>query len=69
MHQNAEYGIAAHWRYKEHAKSDAYFEKRLDYLRRIMDWRKDVEDAGEFVEGMKSDVLQDRVFVSNTVVM
>ncbi len=63
MHQNAEYGIAAHWRYKEHAKSDAYFEKRLDYLRRIMDWRKDVEDAGEFVEGMKSDVLQDRVFV------
>lgn len=63
MHQNAEYGIAAHWRYKEHTKTDANFEKRLDYLRKLMDWRKDVEDAGEFVEGMKSDVLQDRVFV------
>ncbi len=63
MHQNAEYGIAAHWRYKEQAKTDLNFEKRIDYLRQLMDWRKDVDDAGEFVEGMKSDVLQDRVFV------
>ncbi|HNY94571.1 MAG TPA: bifunctional (p)ppGpp synthetase/guanosine-3',5'-bis(diphosphate) 3'-pyrophosphohydrolase [Flexilinea sp.] len=63
MHQNAEYGIAAHWRYKEHTKADPAFEKRLDWLRQLMDWRKDVEDAGEFVEGMKSDVFQDRVFV------
>lgn len=63
MHQNAEYGIAAHWRYKEHTKVDPAFEKRLDWLRQLMDWRKDVEDAGEFVEGMKSDVFQDRVFV------
>lgn len=63
MHQNAEYGIAAHWRYKEHAKSDAVFERRLEWLRQLMDWQKDVEDAGEFVESMKSDVFQDRVFV------
>jgi len=63
MNQNAEYGIAAHWRYKEHTKSDAAFERRLEWLRNLMDWRKDVEDAGEFVEGMKSDVFQDRVFV------
>lgn len=63
MHQNAEYGIAAHWRYKEHAKPDAVFERRLEWLRQLMDWQKDVEDAGEFVESMKSDVFQDRVFV------
>lgn len=63
MNQNAEYGIAAHWRYKEHSKSDAAFEKRLEWLRNLMDWQNDVEDAGEFVESMKSDVFQDRVFV------
>ncbi len=63
MHQNAEYGIAAHWRYKEHAKSDAAFERRLEWLRQLMDWQKDVEDAGEFIESMKSDVFQERVFV------
>ncbi len=63
MNQNAEYGIAAHWRYKEHAKSDAAFERRLEWLRKLMDWRTEVEDASEFVEGMKSDVFQERVFI------
>lgn len=64
MHQNAEYGIAAHWRYKGTGdKKDTSFEKRIEWLRGLMDWRKDVDDANEFVEGMKSDVFQDRVFV------
>lgn len=62
MHQNAEYGIAAHWRYKG-TKDDPIFEKRIEWLRSLMDWRQDVDDANEFVEGMKSDVFQDRVFV------
>jgi GTP diphosphokinase / guanosine-3',5'-bis(diphosphate) 3'-diphosphatase len=63
MHQNAEYGIAAHWRYKEGRKRDDEFEQRVNWLRRLMDWRKDVDDAQEFMEGMKSDVFQDRVYV------
>lgn len=63
MHQNAEYGIAAHWRYKEGRKRDDEFEQRVNWLRRMMDWRKDVDDAQEFMEGMKSDVFQDRVYV------
>ncbi len=63
MHQNAEYGIAAHWRYKEGRKRDDSFEQRVNWLRRLMDWRKDVDDAQEFVEGMKTDVFQDRVYV------
>lgn len=62
MHQNAEYGIAAHWRYKG-TKDDSSFEKRIEWLRTAMDWRQDVSDANEFVEGMKSDVFEDRVFV------
>jgi guanosine-3',5'-bis(diphosphate) 3'-pyrophosphohydrolase len=63
MHQNAELGIAAHWRYKEEAPHDAQFEQRINWLRRMMEWRQDVDDAQEFVESMKSDVFQDRVYV------
>jgi guanosine-3',5'-bis(diphosphate) 3'-pyrophosphohydrolase len=64
MHQNAEYGIAAHWRYKEKktARDDVY-EQRISWLRRLMEWRQEVEDAAEFVDGMKTDVFQDRVYV------
>ncbi len=64
MHRNAELGIAAHWQYKEGGShSDKAFEERIKWLRRMMDWRTDVSDASEFVEGMKTDVFQDRVYV------
>jgi GTP pyrophosphokinase len=63
MHQNAEYGIAAHWRYKEGAHRDKNYEQRINWLRNMMEWRTDVNDAQEFVEGMKTDVFQDRVYV------
>ncbi len=63
MHQNAEYGIAAHWRYKEGTRRDQTYEERITWLRRMMEWRTDVDDAQEFVESMKSDVFQDRVYV------
>ncbi len=63
MHQNAEYGIAAHWRYKGGRSSDKDFERRIEYLRSLMEWRQDVDDAQEFVDSMKSDVFGDRVYV------
>src|SRR5512139_3364612 len=64
MHQNAEYGIASHWRYKEGGKSsNKVYEDRINWLRSMMEWRSEVNDAQEFVEGMKSDVFQDRVYV------
>jgi GTP pyrophosphokinase len=63
MHQSAEYGIAAHWRYKEGAKRDKSYEQRINWLRNMMEWRTDVSDATEFVESMRSDVFQDRVYV------
>ena len=64
MHQNAEYGIAAHWQYKEGGhKLNKAFEERIVWLRNMMDWRSEVSDANEFVEGMKTDVFQDRVYV------
>jgi GTP diphosphokinase / guanosine-3',5'-bis(diphosphate) 3'-diphosphatase len=63
MHQNAEYGIAAHWRYKEGTKRDKAYEQRINWLRNMMEWRSDVNDATEFVESMQSDVFQDRVYI------
>jgi GTP pyrophosphokinase len=65
MHENAEYGIAAHWRYKEgkNGRRDEAFEKRLNYLRRLMEFGPDMEDAEAFVDTMKAEVFQDRVYV------
>ncbi|MEJ2263136.1 MAG: bifunctional (p)ppGpp synthetase/guanosine-3',5'-bis(diphosphate) 3'-pyrophosphohydrolase [Anaerolineales bacterium] len=63
MDQNAEYGIAAHWRYKEGAERNGDYERRILWLRSLMEWRQDVEDAREFVDGLKSDVFEDRVYV------
>lgn len=64
MHQNAEYGIAAHWRYKEGTRrADKNYEQRINWLRNMMEWRSEVKDAAEFVESMQSDVFKDRVYV------
>ena len=62
MHERAEYGIAAHWRYKEGAPRDEHYQRRIIWLRQIMDWMSDVEDASEFVDSMKTDVFSDRVY-------
>src|SRR4030043_1652724 len=63
MHQNAELGIAAHWRYNEGAPRDDAFEKKILWFRSLMEWKQDVEDAGEFVDSLKTDVFQDRVYI------
>jgi GTP pyrophosphokinase len=63
MHRRAELGIAAHWRYKEGSKRDLAFESKVAWLRSLMDWRSDVEDAREFVDTLKIEVLEDRVYV------
>jgi len=64
MHRTAEYGIAAHWRYKEQqTKRDVDFENKIAWLRQLMEWRQEVTDAREFVDSLKTDVFQDRVYV------
>jgi len=63
MHRRAEYGVAAHWRYKEHTKRDAAFEAKIAWLRHLMEWRQEVTDAYEFVDSLKSDVFEERVYV------
>ncbi|MBX3082678.1 MAG: bifunctional (p)ppGpp synthetase/guanosine-3',5'-bis(diphosphate) 3'-pyrophosphohydrolase [Anaerolineae bacterium] len=64
MHEHAEYGVAAHWRYKEGAKADVDFEMRLNYLRKLMDTVEHTEDnAEEYVNAMKQDVFANRVYI------
>ncbi|HXG25511.1 MAG TPA: RelA/SpoT family protein [Candidatus Binatia bacterium] len=63
MHQVSEVGIAAHWRYKEGSKAEREYDAKLAWLRQLMDWQRDVNDATEFVEGVKLDIFQDQVFV------
>src|SRR5699024_8239143 len=62
MHHVAEYGIAAHWRYKEGGRDDNRLQAKITWLRQLMDWRDEVADAEEFIESLKSDVFQDQVY-------
>src|SRR3989440_2316092 len=62
MHQVADFGVAAHWTYKE-AESDPHFDQKLSWLRLLMEWQKEVVDAESFVDAVKVDLFQDEVFV------
>jgi guanosine-3',5'-bis(diphosphate) 3'-pyrophosphohydrolase len=59
MHSRAEYGVAAHWNYKDNHASTA----DLAWLNRIVDWQRETEDPGEFMANLKVDLEQDEVFV------
>ncbi len=63
MHRTAEYGIAAHWRYKEGVRGDREFDKKMAWLRQLLDWQYDLKDAREFMESLKIDLFADAVFV------
>ena len=62
MHRIAEYGIAAHWRYKEGRATDE-LDKKLSWLRRILDWQSEAHDPSEFGEMLKFDLFADEVLV------
>ncbi|AEE91586.1 GTP pyrophosphokinase (RelA/SpoT) [Tepidanaerobacter acetatoxydans Re1] len=63
MHKTAEYGIAAHWRYKEGDKNSNEFEQKLSWLREILDWQRELRDAKDFMENLKIDLFTDEVYV------
>jgi guanosine-3',5'-bis(diphosphate) 3'-pyrophosphohydrolase len=63
MHDVAEAGIAAHWRYKEGSRGDRRYDEKLAWVRQLIEWQREVADATEFVEGLKLDLFQDQVFV------
>jgi guanosine-3',5'-bis(diphosphate) 3'-pyrophosphohydrolase len=63
MYHVAEYGVAAHWRYKEGVKSDMQFEDRVAWLRQLIEWHRELSGAEEFLESVKTDIFIDQVFV------
>ena len=63
MHKAAEYGVAAHWRYKEGGRHDRSFEERISWLRQLLEWQRETAEAEEFVEFIKTDLFHDQVFV------
>ena len=63
MHQHAELGVAAHWRYKESARVDPRYDRKLSWLRGILDWRDDLADAAELAESFRGELLDESVYV------
>jgi GTP pyrophosphokinase len=70
MHQHSEYGVAAHWRYKEagrsekaNAKASGGFDDKIAWLRQILEWKKDVSGPGEWLEQFKTSLFEDTIYV------
>lgn len=71
MHRISEYGIAAHWRYKEsggskpasQSSTDKGFDAKLSWLRQLLEWHQDMNDSRDFVNTVKMDIFADEVFV------
>ncbi len=63
MHRTAEYGIAAHWKYKEGISKNTNFDEKLNWLRQMLEWQKETSDPKEFMEALKIDLYTDEVFV------
>ena len=63
MHKVAEYGIAAHWKYKDGGTHDASYESKLAWIRQLVDWQKDTHDPRAFMDNLRIDLFEDEVFV------
>ena len=63
MHRVAEYGVAAHWRYKEGVDQQSNDEDRISWLRQLLEWQRDFSGDEDFVESVKTDIFDDQVFV------
>jgi len=63
MHQVAEYGVAAHWRYKEGRARDLKFEEKMTWMRQLLEWQREAAETEDFIESVKQDIFRDQVFV------
>ncbi|MEP6943883.1 MAG: TGS domain-containing protein, partial [Betaproteobacteria bacterium] len=66
MHQHSEYGVAAHWRYKEGSAArqrDPGYEQKIAWLRQVLDWKDAIADGGEWLQQFKSSLFTDTIYV------
>jgi len=65
MHDDAELGVAAHWRYKEGSASgkSTGFDEKVSWLRKILQWQEDITESGELIDELRSQVFEDRIYV------
>jgi len=63
MNYDDEYGVAAHWRYKQGQKADLHFEEKIGWLRQLVEWHRELSGSEEFLESVKTDIFIDQVFV------
>ena len=63
MHRVAEYGIAAHWRYKEGGGAASDLDSKLYWVRQILDWQNETRDGKEFIDTLKTDLFSEEVFL------
>ncbi len=63
MHKFAEYGIAAHYKYKEGIIQPTEFDKRIAWIRQLLDWQKELKDPHDYLESLKLDLFQEEIFV------
>ncbi|NOX75751.1 MAG: GTP diphosphokinase [Gammaproteobacteria bacterium] len=63
MHQHSEFGVAAHWGYKEGGRHDDEYREKIAWLRQILEWKDEERDSADFIDRFKSEVFHDRVYV------
>ena len=63
MHDRCELGVAAHWRYKEGVDHDEGFDRKIAWLRQLLEWKDEAADGSDFVAEFRSEVFEDRVYV------
>lgn len=63
MHDHAEYGVAAHWRYKEGGENNPKFEEKIAWIRQILDWRDELSDRKDLTDVFKNEIFTDTIYV------
>ncbi|MCC7486241.1 MAG: bifunctional (p)ppGpp synthetase/guanosine-3',5'-bis(diphosphate) 3'-pyrophosphohydrolase [Burkholderiales bacterium] len=63
MHQHAELGVAAHWRYKEGSRGERGYDEKIAWLRQILEWKDEIGDAGELAERLRTGLFADTIYV------
>ena len=63
MHRTAEFGIAAHWKYKEKRSEDSSFTERLSWIREVLDWEGGLKDSQEFMRSLKTELYSNELLV------